>query len=166
MIIRPESAGDYESIRDILVAAFANHPYSHQTEHLIVEALRDADALSVALVAEIDGKVVGHIAFSPVKIDGVDCMWFGLGPLAVMPEFQRKGIGKSLVEEGLQAIRRVGAEGCVLVGDPAYYGRFGFRHTPLLKMEGVSPQYLLCLPMAEQIPAGQVSHHSAFFVCE
>src|SRR3972149_6525425 len=98
MIIRPETLGDHESIRSILIAAFANHPYSHQTEHLIVDALRDADALTVALVAEVESKVLGHIAFSPVKINDTDCQWFGLGPIAVMPEFQRKGIGKILVE--------------------------------------------------------------------
>ena len=120
MIIRPESANDYHSIRCILIAAFADHPFSHQTEHLIVEALRASNALTVALVAEVDGKVVGHIAFSPVWIDGMDCKWFALGPVAVLPDFQRQGIGKSLVEEGLQAIRSLGAQGCVLVGDPAY----------------------------------------------
>jgi putative acetyltransferase len=166
MIIRPESANDYDSIRSILIAAFADHPYSHQTEHLIVEALRASDALTVALVAEVDGNVVGHIAFSPVKIDGMNCMWFALGPVAVLPGFQRQGIGKGLIQEGLKAIRSMGAQGCVLVGDPAYYDRFGFRHNPALAMEGVPPQYLLCLPMAKQVPQGQVSHDSAFSVCE
>jgi len=166
MIIRPESANDYDSIRRILIAAFADHPFSRQTEHLIVEALRAGDALTVALVAEVDGKVVGHIAFSPVKIGGMDCMWFALGPLAVLPDFQRRGVGRGLIEEGLKAIRSLGAQGCVLVGDPAFYHRFDFRHNPALAMEGVLPQYLLCLPMAQQIPQGQVSHHSAFSVCE
>lgn len=72
MMIRPEWADDYDAIRRILIAAFADHPYSRATEHLIVDALRASDALTVALVAELDGKVVGHIAFSPVKIDGAD----------------------------------------------------------------------------------------------
>jgi putative acetyltransferase len=166
MIIRPESANDYDAIRSLLIAAFADHPYSHQTEHLIVDALRAADALTVALVAEVDGKVVGHIAFSPVKIGGMDYMWFALGPIAVVPDFQRRGIGKSLVKEGLKAIRGLGAQGCVLVGDPAYYNRFGFRHDPALAMEGVPPENLMCLPMVQQVPQGHVSHHSAFSVCE
>ena len=169
MILRPESANDYDSIRSILIAAFADHPYSHQTEHLIVDALRAADALTVALVAEVDGNVVGHIAFSPVKINGMDCMWFALGPVAVLPDFQRQGIGKGLIEEGLKAIRSLGAQGCVLVGDPAYYERFGFRHNPALVLEGIPPEcfkYFMCLPMIEQTPQGHVSHHSAFSVCE
>ena len=91
MIIRPETPGDHDSIRDILIAAFANHPYSHQTEHLIVEGLRADNALTLSLVAELDGNVVGQIAFSPVKIDGKDCGWLGLGPVAVSPSFSETG---------------------------------------------------------------------------
>jgi putative acetyltransferase len=166
MRVRPETPDDYHVIRTILVAAFADHPYSHQTEHLIVEALRAGNALTVGLVAEVDGSVVGHIAFSPVKIGGVDCGWFALGPIAVSPGSQRQGVGKGLIAEGLSAIRGLGAQGCVLVGDPAYYHRFGFRHDPALAMEGVPPQYLLCLPMAQPMPQGHVSHHPAFWVCE
>ena len=166
MIIRSETENDYAAIRNILIAAFANHPYSHQTEHLIVEALRAANALTVGLVAEVDGNVVGHIAFSAVKIEGVDCRWFALGPVAVLADFQRRGIGKGLIREGLRAIRSLGAKGCVLVGDPAYYNRLGFRHNPALAMEGVPPENLMCLPMGEQIPQGQVTHHAAFSVCE
>ncbi len=162
MIIRPEAANDYQSIRDLLIAAFADHPYSHQTEHLIVEALRASGAMTIGLVAEVDGNVVGHIAFSPVEINGMDRKWYALGPIAVLPDFQRRGIGKGLVEEGLKAIRPLGAKGCVLVGEPAFYERFGFRHNPALTMEGVPPQYLLCLPMDKQVPQGRVSHHPAF----
>ena len=166
MIIRPESANDYDTIRNILIAAFATCPYSHQTEHLIVEALRADDAMPVALVAEIDGTVVGHIAFSPIKISGKDCKWFTLGPIAVTPNLQRKGIGKSLVNAGLQAIRSLGAQGCMLVGEPAYYERFGFRHDPALTMEGVPPQYLVCLPIVPPVPCGEVSLPPAFWVSE
>lgn len=93
-------------------------------------------------------------------------MWFALGPIAVLPDLQRQGIGRALVEEGLNAIGNVGAHGCVLVGDPAFYERFGFRHEPALTMEGVRPQYVLCLPMAQSIPQGEVSHHVAFSVGE
>jgi putative acetyltransferase len=166
MIIRPETPGDYSSIRDILIAAFANHPYSHQTEHLIVEALRADDALTVSLVAEVDGTVAGHIAFSRVTIDGEDCGWLGLGPVAVLPAFQRQGIGTALVNEGLKTIRGMGAQGCFLVGDPAFYRRFGFEHHPALRMEGVPPEVTLCMPMGDRMPEGSVRHHAAFHVGE
>ena len=109
MIIRPETASDYDAIRNLLIAAFADHPYSHQTEHLIVEALRADAAIVAPLVAEVDGQVVGHVAFSLARIGGADCQWYTLGPVAVLPEFQRRGIGSGLVEAGLQAIRGLGA---------------------------------------------------------
>jgi putative acetyltransferase len=166
MIIRPETPDDHDSIRNILITAFANHPYSHQTEHLIVEGLRADDALTVSLVAEVDGNVVGQIAFSPVKIGGKDHGWLALGPVSVLPAFQRQGIGQALVNEGLKAIRDLGARGCVLVGEPAFYNRFGFRHDPALRMEGVPPEVLLCLPMSDEMPEGTVMHHPAFSVGE
>ena len=164
MIIRPEKPSDHEAIRQILLAAFANHPYSHQTEHLIVEALRADDALTVSLVAEVDGNVVGQIAFSQVAIGGKDCGWLALGPVAVSPSHQRQGIGQALVNEGLNTLRNVGAQGCVLVGDPAFYRRFGFQHDPALSMVGVPAEVLLCLLMCGQMPKGNVTHHPAFSV--
>jgi putative acetyltransferase len=166
MIIRPETPGDHAVIREILIAAFANHPHSHQTEHLIVEGLRADNALTASLVAEVDGDVVGQIAFSPVKIGGKDHGWLALGPIAVFPSFQKQGIGQALVNEGLEAIRKLGAQGCVLVGDPAFYRRFGFEHNPALRMEGVPSEVLLCLPMCEDMPEGDLKHHPAFSIGE
>jgi putative acetyltransferase len=164
LIIRPETSSDYEAIREVNIAAFANHPYSHQTEHLIVEALRADRALTVSLVAEIEGKAVGHIAFSPVTVNGAHHQWFALGPIAVLPALQRQGIGTRLVNEGLKSIRALGAQGCVLVGDPAYYSRLGFSHHPALTMDDVPPEVFLCLPMTEHVPQGKVEHHVAFSV--
>ena len=164
MLIRPEKDVDLSAIRNIHIAAFANHPYSHQTEHLIVDALRDAGALSVSLVAEIDGDVVGHIAFSPAWIGGRDCNWYVLGPVGVLPELQGRGVGRGLIERGVEALRDRGAKGCVLVGNPVFYRRFGFRNIPELILEGVPAENFMCLPMAEEIPRGIVTHHSVFGV--
>ena len=164
MIIRPETPGDYDSIRGINIAAFANQPYSHQTEHLIVESLRADNALTISLVAEVDGEVVGQIAFSPLKIGGKDCEWFGLGPIAVSPSRQRQGIGTALVNHGLETIRGMGAQGRVLVGDPAFYRRLGFENNPALRMEGVPSEFLMSLPMGDHVPEGNVTLHPAFSV--
>jgi putative acetyltransferase len=164
MIIRPETPADHAAIRNIHIAAFANHPYSHQTEHLIVDALRADNALTVSLVAVVDGDVVGHIAFSPMKINGMDCKWLALGPVAVAPARQRQGIGQRLVRAGLETIQKLGVEGCILVGDPAFYRRFAFENNPALRMEGVPPEVIMSLPMSGQMPEGIVTHHAAFHV--
>lgn len=164
MIIRTESTDDHGVIREILIAAFADHPYSKQTEHLVVEALRASGALTVSLVAELDGKVVGHIAFSPIKVNDRECSWFALGPVSVLPGFQGRGIGSELIITGLAEIKGVGAQGCVLVGYPAYYSRFGFGQIPVIFFEGVPPEFFLCLPMNGPLPQGPVSHHPAFAV--
>jgi len=163
--IRPETPADYAAIREINVAAFLHHPFSRQTEHLIVEELRKAGALSVSLVAEIDAAppmVVGHVAFSHALIDGRDTGWFLAGPLAVLPEFQRSGIGCALMKEGIEEIKKLGAKGCVLVGDPAYYGRFGFVRDDSFNYEGVPTEVIQILPFVEKPVGGNVSHHPAF----
>jgi putative acetyltransferase len=162
VIVRPETVRDLDGIREVNIAAFEGHPYSQQTEHLIVEALRAADALEVSLVAESDGEVVGHIAFSAADIGGSAARWFLLGPVAVLPARQGEGIGRALVETGLDGLRSRGAGGCVLVGDPAFYGRFGFAQSPGVAWRGVPNENVLCLLMDGDMPTGDVVHHPAF----
>ncbi|NTW29140.1 MAG: N-acetyltransferase [Coriobacteriia bacterium] len=162
-VIRSETPQDIDAIREINVAAFLIHPYSHQTEHLIVEALRADSALTISLVAVLDGGPVGHIAFSEAVIgESGQQGWFLLGPVAVFPGLQREGIGSALVSAGLDELRARGASGCVLVGDPEFYGRFGFRSYPGLTYEGVPSEYVLCLPFGGAAPVGAVRAHEAF----
>ncbi|HEY3399338.1 MAG TPA: N-acetyltransferase [Geothrix sp.] len=163
MIIRPETEADVPAIDRINIEAFLNHPFSHQTEHLIVRALRASGALALSLVADLDGQVVGHIAFSPALIDGQNLGWYTLGPVAVLPSHQRQGIGSMLVNAGLDGIRALGANGCLLVGDPSYYIRFGFKHQPSLRIHEVPPEYFMGISFSEDIPSGLVTHHQAFF---
>ena len=96
--LRAEMDSDVNAITDVTVAAFKNLEVSDHTEQFVVTALRAAKALTVSLVAELDGRVIGHIAFSPVMLSDGTPQWFGLGPVSVLPEFQRQGIGKALVE--------------------------------------------------------------------
>ena len=162
MIIRDEKASDIEAISEITAAAFANHPHSQQTEPFIIHALRGANALALSLVAVVEGRVVGHIAFSPVSISGRSCDWYGVGPVSVVPDCQKRGIGKALIQEGLSVLRSQGAKGCMLVGDPNYYVPFGFRNLPELVLEGVPREYFLVLPFGENRASGVVEFHEAF----
>jgi putative acetyltransferase len=162
MIIRNETPADIPAIFEITRLAFENHPHSVHTEQFIVNVLREAGALAVSPVAEVGGTVVGHIAFSPVAIaDGSDG-WYGLGPVSVLPEFQKRGVGSALVRQGLSMLTASGAKGCVLVGDPGYYARFGFKNVPSLIYEGVPQEYILALPLSKKQARGVVSFHQAF----
>ncbi len=162
MIVRNEKKSDIEAISEVTIAAFKTLPISHHTEQYIVSALRAADALAVSLVAEVDGRVIGHIAFSPVTISDGSQGWYSVGPLSVLPEMQRQGVGKSLMNEGLRLLRESGAKGCVLVGEPDYYSRFGFRNIPDLVLEGVPQQYFLALPFGDNQAHGVVLFHEGF----
>lgn len=164
MNIRAERESDITVIFEITKQAFENHPISQGTEQFIINALRKDNALTISLVAEIEEKVVGHIAFSPLTISDGSCNWYALGPVSVQLKLQRQGIGKALIREGLSQLKSLGAQGCVLVGPPEYYNRFGFKSFPSLSMEGVPQQYVLALPFAERIANGVITHHRAFSV--
>lgn len=163
--IRQETANDLEAIGKVVADAFEHHPHSNQTEHLLVDRLRQAGALSISLVAEADGIIVGHIAFSPVSISGNDCGWYGLAPVSVLPEFQGEGIGSRLIRAGMSQLREMGAKGCVLLGEPEFYGRFGFLVRDGLTLPGVPPEYFLALPFTEEGIQGEVLYHQAFDIC-
>jgi len=162
MLIRNETSSDSNKISEVTLAAFKLVSVSNQTEPFIINALRKANVLSVSLVAEIDGRVVGHIAFSPVTVSDGATGWYGLGPVSVEPEFQRQGIGSVLIKQGLDRIQAMGAKGCTLVGDPNYYKRFGFKNYPDLTHEGIPQEVFLALPFGKEIPQGNVVFHQAF----
>jgi len=162
MIIRKETDADIEAITEVTIAAFNTLPISNHTEHFIIKALRAAGVLTISLVAEVEGQIVGHIAFSPVKITDGTKDWYGLGPVSVLPKYHKKGIGKSLVKEGLSLLKELDGQGCALVGDPNYYNRFGFRNYPELIHEGIPQEVFLALPFNEKVPRGTVIFHKGF----
>jgi len=161
--IRDEASGDAAAIRAVTLAAFRDMPYSEQTEAAIVDALRAAGALAISLVATEGDAVVGHVAVSPVTIAGTEAPgWYGLGPLSVRPDRQRRGIGTALMRAVVERLRTRGARGCVLVGHPAYYARFGFGDTGGLGYPGVPSGYFRALAFADEVPAGIVAFHPGF----
>lgn len=163
--IREESSSDVAAIHAVTAAAFLNAPHADHTEQFIVDALRKANALTVSLVAEQAGAIVGHVAVSPVTVSDGSSDWYGLGPISVIPELQGQGIGSLLMRGALQRLRQMGAAGCVLLGDPAYYSRFGFKIEPGMVLPDVPPEYFQVLPFGSPLPHGVVTYHESFRVC-
>ena len=165
MIIRSEKIQDVEKIQNVIVAAFQDHPHSQQTEHKIVSALRTAEVLTLSLVAEDGtGEIIGHIAFSPVKINDNAGAYYGLGPVAVRPDKQNQGIGAALIKEGMTQLKTLGAELVVVMGDPEYYKRFGFLTRDGLSLKDVPSEYFMAFTYKNTLPKGEVFYHPAFFV--
>ena len=126
MIIRPEMSGDESEIFELTQQAFKPMPFSSGSEAPIINQLRKDGDLTVSLVAVKDNQIIGHITFSPITIDGESAGWLGLGPVSVLPSFQKQGIGGQLINQGLCIIKQHKAIGCALIGYPSYYSRFGF----------------------------------------
>ena len=161
-----EGRADRAAIRDLVAEAFTNHPHGSGREAELIDALRQAGALTLSLVAKRGEELLGHIAFTRVEIDGQDLRWFGLGPLAVRPARQRRGIGHALVEAGLARLRESRAQGCVVVGEPGFYGRFGFENVAGLRLDGLPPEFFLARCFEGTMPMGLVSYHRLFFAFE
>jgi putative acetyltransferase len=162
IVIRSETDADAGAIGEVTVAAFKPLAISKHTEQFVIEALRAGKALAVSLVAEIDGRVIGHVAFSPVRISDGTLGWYGLGPVSVLPTYQRQGIGKALIWEGLSRLRDMDAKGCCLVGHPDYYKKLGFENIPALVHEGVPAEFFFALSFDGHYPHGIVAFHEGF----
>ncbi len=162
IILRDETAADVDAITELTRVAFETLEISDHTEQFVILALRAAKALTVSLVAEMDGRVIGHIAFSPVTLSDGAPDWYGLGPVSVAPAHQRQGIGQALIREGLSRLKALHARGCCLVGHPGYYGRCGFQNVTGLAHAGVPPEAFFVLSFDGRIPQGTVAFHAAF----
>ena len=160
--IRAETSGDAQAIEAVTTSAFLRAPHTSHTEQHIVSGLRRAGKLAVSLVADADGIVIGHVAISPVSISDGASGWFGLGPVSVLPPHQGRGIGSQLVREALRLLHDRGASGCVVLGEPAYYGRFGFQADPNLILPGVPPEYFQAASFDSSRPRGTVTYDEAF----
>ena len=163
ILIRNEAATDANAIDTMVKEAFSHHAQGSRTEHLILAGLRQKEALALSLVAVADEMVIGHIAFTEVEISDRSQGWFGLGPLTVATGMQRKGVGSALVRDGLLRLRQGGAQGCVVLGKPAFYSRFGFTNNPDLMIEEAPQEYFLAIAFANTRAAGVVSYHPLFY---
>lgn len=162
--IRQEIAADAPAIAAVTVAAFCDAAHSDGTEPRIIDALRRAGQLTVSLVAEQGGAIIGHVAISPVRLSGGEAGWYGLGPIAVAPAWQRQGVGARLMSQALADLRARRAAGCVVLGDPAFYARFGFSAQTALRLPGVPQAYFQALVFDGPLPTGSVAYAEAFSV--
>jgi putative acetyltransferase len=124
MIIRGEREGDFEAIRRV-----NRETFGRADEGNLVDAIRTHGAIICSLVAEVEDQIAGHVLFTPVTLDtgGGEVTGAGLGPVAVLPGYQRQGIGTGLIEAGLSICREAGYDFAVVLGHVSYYPRFGFR---------------------------------------
>jgi predicted N-acetyltransferase YhbS len=162
--LRQERPADAGPIAALTEAAFRTAPHSSHTEQFIVDALRNAGRLTLSLVAEDAGHLVGHVALSAVRLSSGDGGWQGLGPISVDPRRQGQGIGAALMHGALQWLRDRDAAGCVLLGDPGYYTRFGFKPYPQLVLADVPAEYFMALPLAGSVPQAEVTYDPLFAV--
>lgn len=160
--LRDELPADAAAIHALTKAAFLDAPHRSGMEQFIVDALRRDGMLSASVVAIRDDTLVGHAAASPVRMDGKDADWHGLGPVSVLPDHQGQGMGRQLIDAVLSRLRAQGAAGCVVLGDPAYYARFGFRAWPQLRLPDVPAEYFQLLPFTGILPEGEVAYATAF----
>jgi putative acetyltransferase len=155
LIIRQEASGDASAIRRVNVRAFGQ-----PEEAALIEALRRRGASTLSLVALLADQIVGHILFTPVQIESEDLSFeaIALGPMAVLPHYQRRGIGSELVQAGLEECRRAGHEIVVVVGHPEYYPRFGFlpaKRFGIRYEEEVPEEVIMILELREGALAGR-----------
>jgi putative acetyltransferase len=159
--IRNETPADAAIISALTTEAFLTAAHSAGTEAAIVDGLRQAGALRLSLVAEDETGLIGHVAASDVAIDG-RTGWIGIGPISVRPSRQNQGIGSALMGAVLDRLRAEGAKGVVLVGEPAYYRRFGFASQAGLGVKGIPADYVLAIAFTDEAPAGTITFHEAF----
>lgn len=160
--IRSEQEADTARISEVTKLAFHNAAHTCGREHFLVDGLRTTGALTFSMVADSDLGIVGHAAASPVTVTSSSGDWFGVGPISVLPENQRQGIGSKLMLALLEQMRAKGAQGCVLVGDPQFYNRFGFQSDGLLVIPEAPPEVTLSLRFRACEDHGTVTFHPAF----
>lgn len=168
MIIREENTQDIKNIEELTLLAFTGHPHhkpgASPNEHLIINRLRDAGAMTLSLVAEDESGIIGHLAYSSVKIDGITSHWHALAPVSVSPSRQKQGIGSKMIEQSISLLKERNVDGLVVLGDPDYYSRFGFHHNHQFIIDGVPAKYFLAQSLINinELPSGGITFHNAF----
>ena len=163
LILRTETINDITAIENVIIAAFSQSLHGLKNENKLISQLRADQALVLSVVAEVNERIVGHVAFSKINLADQSLEdWYILAPLSVIPEFQKQSLGKQLLKSGLAGIKKKGAKGCFCVGDIGYYGRFGFSSNHGLVLEGIPKEHILAQNFSSEHPKGMVILAPAF----
>lgn len=146
MRVRREEKKDFEAVYSVVKCAFASAEHADGKEQELVEDLRNSEAFvpELSLVAEREGEIVGHILFTKASVDGNPVL--ALAPVSVLPEYQRKGVGKTMIQEGHRIAQSMGYAYSVVLGDPGYYCRMGYlpaEHFGITPPKGLPGEYLM-----------------------
>lgn len=160
--IREERPGDEAAIHDMVRRAFIGHPYSDGDEQDVIDRLRADGDLLLSLVAELDGAIIGQITYSPALLANGGEGWVVLGPVAVDPAHQGKGLGRALIEAGEAVMRKRGMKGITVLGDPAIYARFGFATYTPMWLAGELGEFFQVKSLGGPIPAIEQRYVRAF----
>ncbi len=168
MIIRPEAKQDYYENENLTREAFWDVYRPGCSEHLVLNKLRNADSYipALVLVAEDGGRLVGNIAYAKMYRDNAICdEIIGFGPVSVLPEYQRQGIGSQLIEETMKTAKAMGFKAVMITGDCGYYGRFGFVPASRygVHLEGVPLDDEAPFFMAKELEDGYLSEHGGVY---
>lgn len=160
LICRTERPGDGDEIDEVVYTAFGR-----EDEADLVWDLREQGAISLSQVAEYEGAIIGHLALSPVLINGEDIGWLGLAPVSVWPDCQRQGVATAMIQAALDSANELDWAGVVLLGDPNFYRRFGFKPARELGLTCSYPNaddVFMALALKRPAPSGLVTYHPAF----
>jgi len=160
--IREERPGDEAAIRAMTERAFAGHPYSDGEEANVIDRLRADGDLVLSLVVTEGEAIIGQATYSAAKLSNGEEGWMVIGPIAVDPSQQGRGIGRALMDAGEAAMKRRGAKGITVLGDPALYAKFGYKRYTPIRLEGELGEYLHVKSFGAAIPVATISYEPAF----
>ena len=164
--IREEEAGEESAIHAMMLRAFEGHPYSDGDEADVIDRLRADGDLLLSLVAVEDDKILAQASYSKAMLSNGEEGWMVIGPIAVDPACQGRGIGRALIEEGEMRLKNAGAKGITVLGDPQLYAHFGFIQFTPMKLEGELGEYLQVKSFGADIPAAFITYAKGFGAAE
>nr|WP_321456835.1 N-acetyltransferase [uncultured Cohaesibacter sp.] len=162
MEIRKETAADFDAIMNVTLASAKQPQVGRQNGYFTLNALRRSGSITLSLVAEIDGTVVGHVAFCPVHVSGGEKGWYALGPISVLPECISQGIRKALIAEGIEILRSMHGKGVAIVGDRDYFMPLGFMDAPVTASRQQHITDFMVMPFEDRMPYGRFEFPEGF----